>query len=348
MTDQRQDGLIEFLWWVPENGFQPLLVTDNKDGKAKKERWLVPVREARRFYDPFTIEDAATLFMRFTDLQPEERPILLFANEYGPLVGKEVSGREGKVVLGADLFSLWQSEICALWQARRLWSVLCKKEEFPLDSLISIREKKNEVIVQYRGMRPKTRFTTQYSISVSKASGEGLGPEHTKEVVETTMADLLLGDGGLEIAGWLVLRRFMDARLKEHVGVNMIPLLEGPDIDNIKETSLSIRLVPRNLLGALWLQFGRAVDVHAEFRRCLACEMWLKIAKNESRSSRVTCSPCCRQKIQRQRKEKACLMHANGATVSKIVKETGSSKEVIKRWIKPRKPRGRPRKKNRK
>src|SRR5690606_4406366 len=48
--------------------------------------------------------------------------------------------------------------------------------------------------------------------------------------------------------------------------------------------------VPRNLMGAMWVQFAQAIAENDDFRKCQACDRWFPITLGENRKSRLHCS----------------------------------------------------------
>jgi len=64
---------------------------------------------------------------------------------------------------------------------------------------------------------------------------------------------------------------------------------------------MSVRLIPNNLLGAVWLQLALAIERNSEFRRCAECETWFEVSPGSGRSDKVYCSNACRVKAHRRR-----------------------------------------------
>jgi hypothetical protein len=91
---------------------------------------------------------------------------------------------------------------------------------------------------------------------------------------------------------------------------------------------------PRNLLGALWLEFAEAY-AGKELRQCVECKKWFAVRGHlpRSRSDVRYCSVACRNRAYRSRQEQARRMRAEGKSPRAIAKELGSDLETIKRWL---------------
>lgn len=85
------------------------------------------------------------------------------------------------------------------------------------------------------------------------------------------------------------------------------------------------RCIPRNLLGAMWLQFTMTVDTDARFRNCRVCEKTMLLAPwipgGRSNQS-MYCDKKCNQKAKRMR-AKGHKMLINGASRRKVAEELG-------------------------
>jgi hypothetical protein len=78
-----------------------------------------------------------------------------------------------------------------------------------------------------------------------------------------------------------MIQRIADSRLQEHVETRLLfqgNLLQG----NLPR--LSISLMPRNLLGALWLQFSAAVGALKTFNKCQQCSAPFELSRDPQTS----------------------------------------------------------------
>ena len=67
------------------------------------------------------------------------------------------------------------------------------------------------------------------------------------------------------------------------------------------EDGLSVQLMPTNLLEAMWLQFGQAVESNKAFRRCPQCVTWFEVSHKVARFDKVFCTGACKARAYRQR-----------------------------------------------
>jgi hypothetical protein len=101
-----------------------------------------------------------------------------------------------------------------------------------------------------------------------------------------------------------------------------------------KAGGMSLEIAPLNLIGALWLQFARAIVGEKQFRKCLTCERWFEVSPEVFRTNRLYCSEGCRSRAYRARRERAVELAAEGKTPKQIADELDSDIKTIKGWLK--------------
>jgi hypothetical protein len=89
---------------------------------------------------------------------------------------------------------------------------------------------------------------------------------------------------------------------------------------------------PLSLLGAVWLQFARAVGGNKEYRACASCERWFEVSPETARTNRQFCSEACRSRAYRDRKGRAVELRAEGWSFDRIAGELGSDLDTVKGW----------------
>ena len=101
------------------------------------------------------------------------------------------------------------------------------------------------------------------------------------------------------------------------------------------DARLRIHVVPRNLLGALWLQFARGIDGQKTYLRCRGCNNWLEISIKATgyRTSRAYCSDACRSKAYRERQLRAHQLAAQGMAVEAIAHTLDTEPETVQGWL---------------
>lgn len=147
-------------------------------------------------------------------------------------------------------------------------------------------------------------------------------------------------DGRPELAPYVAeddeikrLRSFIQSSINRKLDQHAAPrLLYDPD-----QGTMGLRIVPKNLLGAMWLQFGEAIDSTRKFDRCKQCNSWFAISKSE-RTNRLFCSDACKSKHYRKRKERTIELFSAGYSVEEIVRQLESEQldtdeRTVRRWI---------------
>jgi hypothetical protein len=102
----------------------------------------------------------------------------------------------------------------------------------------------------------------------------------------------------------------------------------------------ALRVVPRCLLTAMWLQLAEAVAGDKEYRACKECGKWFELnGKQGDRRTlrREFCSDRCKFKEYRRRKERARQLRAEGKPVKQIAQELGTDVDTVKEWVARRK-----------
>jgi hypothetical protein len=103
-----------------------------------------------------------------------------------------------------------------------------------------------------------------------------------------------------------------------------------------KRERLGLYIVPDSLIGALWLQFARAVERDSQFRQCAECGIWFELAPGMARSDKVYCSTACRTKAYRKRQAEAARLHGEGRSLEDIARELESDPDTVRGWIERR------------
>ena len=90
---------------------------------------------------------------------------------------------------------------------------------------------------------------------------------------------------------------------------------------------------PDGLIGALWLQFARAVERDSQFRQCAECGTWFELAPGTARADKLYCSTPCRTKAYRKRQAEAVRLHGEGRSLEDIARELESEPDTVRGWI---------------
>jgi len=93
---------------------------------------------------------------------------------------------------------------------------------------------------------------------------------------------------------------------------------------------------PRNLLGAIWLQFWEAVHGRKDFRPCQNCGGLIEISRalTGKQPTIKFCGDPCRNQFQRIKKNEARALYEQGVPDKQIIEKVGCSLPTLRKWIK--------------
>ena len=100
-----------------------------------------------------------------------------------------------------------------------------------------------------------------------------------------------------------------------------------------KRARLDLYTSPVDLIGAVWLQFARAVERDSKFRQCAECGIWFELAPGTARADKLYCSTPCRTKAYRKRQAEAARLHGEGRSLEDIARELDSDPDTVRGWI---------------
>jgi hypothetical protein len=100
---------------------------------------------------------------------------------------------------------------------------------------------------------------------------------------------------------------------------------------------LQLTLVPRNLLGAMWLQFATAVHGFKTFPECLQCGAPFEISRDLTGKKKGAqfCSTRCRVSHYRNRVERARQLGRDGKSPQQIARELRTEVRTVRVWLNP-------------
>ena len=97
---------------------------------------------------------------------------------------------------------------------------------------------------------------------------------------------------------------------------------------------LGLYIVPNGLVGALWLQFARAVERDSQFRQCAECGIWFELAPGTARADKLYCSTPCRTKAYRKRQGGGrAPARPRGGRSRTSPSELESDPDTVRGWI---------------
>jgi hypothetical protein len=298
-------------------------------GQGPDVRWhfLTPaVGTGERFralrYQPLAA--CSGLFRDFAATDPNLDAIKSFADRFGLLGGNlrrrivlYDQGRGGKHPMGfGEHVDDWVKEIMVMRLAVDLWEAARQGDTDYLGRMISWAPEDARVSID-----------THPDLQVGQL------PEKPAYVHRAVIAD--------ERVDPEILARFvpgdpigpalhcMQSLINEHLHHRASPrLLWEPNRDR-----LGLYIVPEGLIGALWLQFARAVERNARFRQCTECTTWFEVAPGRGRADKQFCSTACRTRAYRKRQAEAVRLHGEGRSIDDIARQLESELDTVRGWI---------------
>jgi hypothetical protein len=254
--------------------------------QAQACRWLtdgLPSGHPKRLTRYVPLRDKA-LFRQFAATKITEDAIAAFANGWGSLLGSlgsmvrlERSGGDTVLVRGEE-FGRWVTEILRMREAIELWEGARRGDRMWLSRFIRWRACGDVV---YEGPRYEgTLYPRGELIADPKLSPNVLKEFARGDVVKPAL---------------FYVQRVVNDRLEIHTSMLLL----------WHHGQLRRCVVPKTLLGCLWLQLSGAIDGDRHYRRCQnpMCERWFELSPS-SRSDTLYCSAACKQAEHRRRHER--------------------------------------------
>ncbi len=339
------DPLIAFEWYVPAQGFEWADARPtNQRGRSALGRFLTPawtnawpgvVRVTRTFHE------YPQLFGPFANVPPTEEGVLAFANTHGALVLDEVitrrrRGSPGRRAYAAESLDLWKDEITAMRHASHVLGAVQSGRTTQLRKWFPRRPKEGTAYdnLCYEPDEPWPIGVAQPMVQYldePAATAMRLVPVGGQVGGDPTAIDMPVDPRDRAMA-WL--RSVVNARLGSHTRVALLYT------QDTSPRSVGLSMVPKNLLGAVWLQFARAVEGKDRFQRCPVCNTWFRLATT-AKATTTFCSAACRVRDLRHRKDTAVRLRKRQVPVATIATRVRSSPDTVKKWVREAKRRER-------
>lgn len=277
-----------FRWAAPQGGYRWTAGTPITAASRRTAlRFLIENSIAAAVGDR---ELDGALFREFSEVKETPEEILKFANTHGwlgiselvtlrgepkSLPTKEHEGRLG------EMFERWVSEIRSMKRLLSLWEQLTN-ESRRTSQTFRHHLRWSEGSIVYAWICDNE---TGEEVVASRHESPGL----LAFLERSRSARLILK---------FYLQSSVNCKLIEHkVSAR---LLFDSEFERV-----GLTIVPTNLIGFLWLQFARAIQGNARYRRCEDCGKWFEYGGKAARSDKRFCSATCRvrtNRIQNRRK----------------------------------------------
>jgi hypothetical protein len=319
---------LQFLWRVAEGGYSWVDSLPGFEPHQQRQPYLTDDRPigAAGFrvlrYQPLAAFSG--MFRVFADTQPSRDGIKAFADRFGPL-GGDIAERiplydqphAGGVPLGTgEPLSAWSDEILTMRYAIDIWEAARTGDVASLECVINWKPDGSGVEIAGHPGVPRGQL-----------------PEAPARVERAWIASTHLGDDvlGRFVPGDLVKPALhcVQSKINEKLEGRASPRL----LWDAKRERLGLYIVPDGLVGALWLQFARAVERDSRFRQCAECALWFELAPGTARADKLYCSTPCRTKAYRRRQAEAVRLHGEGRSIEDIARELDSDPDTVRGWI---------------
>lgn len=283
-------------------------------------------------FDP--LAENTGLFHTFAYTQPTQAGVLAFANQFGRLgEGVEVGVGNAEETLMGEPLPLWQAEILAMRQLLDLWQLVregnkkdigrhvhwsgkesawydsesmddaAAKRNHPASALPDDFAGRDPFLYPARGTKEREpHVEPQGTALIEQAQFFHFDLNNPVLRTRAIIASPLINSdvrrnffaGDVVAPACFYLQRAVNWRMQGLVDVRLVW-----DADDNRGR---LHLVPKSLLGALWVQFALAINGDKEYRECGHCSTWFELSPGTARTSRFYCSDACKMKAYRERK----------------------------------------------
>jgi hypothetical protein len=317
-------GIYEFRWPVRDCGYcwfrgkrgaspDTPIETLPKD-RAGGELMLMPAATCAET-ERFPLKEHSGLFALFAEVQ-STADITVFANRYG-LLGLSSHGRE------AVALPPWpHPEPSPLVERSAFQRVLVKADDLARGAFVRC-----EWFSDWHTEIANMTLAINAWHSVRSWTEGGRIPKPRHWVPTHWKIDDVSTPATVKARGRSLIEELISTVFKEHGVAWTTATVSGG----------RVHLLPRNLLGAMWLQLADAVAENKELRRCESstCERKWFVTPDPygPRADATFCSDPCRHKAYRERKAKARALATRGATPREIAKQVNTEIDTVRGWI---------------
>lgn len=304
--------MAQFEWGIAREGYvwcdaRPFQDPQSALVRLGGKRFLIPVFTLawKRYYP---MEEKPALYREFAAVEPTEVGIQAFANKYGFLgLGEPIAVAEEQHSHGEDLL-IWQAELCYMAHAVCVWEAIQGHDHAALARWFRLEKHERYANIYYEPDTP-------WPFGVPRVSPQTLYDQEQRDITLFLFTNLPTARSGLDVpaavsepdiptnaAGlalaWLQCQ--LNVKLTAHVA-----LYVGYMDDPTSRIPLALQTMPKNLCGALWLQFALALRGTERDQQCRQCGEWFRVPAKARRASTAYCSTRCRVKAARQRQASA-------------------------------------------
>lgn len=276
--------------------------------------------------DPLFLEHDFGLFYDFAFRPQSDYGVLDFANRFGTLGGScQVPIFLNRRESTGERVSQWFREIEAMQRAIRVWELARAGNAAGIRKQIRVEILRHAGQIAMRVVTPADAiaafdtFSSADSMRKSFADMMRLGPSET-DVSEASDEQVLVAS-----------RRWLASQINSHICDGVTTMVS----EQSGKVAGALRIVPQNLLAALWLQFSLAVCGQRKYRSCKTCGKPIALSPGGARKNRQHCSDACRSKAADDRRQRAIdLYELEGVRdIEQIALQVGSRPKTVQGWI---------------
>ena len=325
--------LFGFEWDRAVQGYEWFQIESAKESFLPSEpgdEWLLKTKNGgRETYRP--LEEFTGLYRTFAALRPEKQSVLDFASKSGYLgttatwhpseFAPEVEDGSVDPVVGETL-SKWTAHILTMRDAVEVWDLVTSDNR---RGLLDVERKRHlfTAIPPHRNREMPLTELPQGEQTLADLRHLHDDPRNPYLPGYQPLDPEQISIGHiLETA-----KSFLTREVNEHLVEQVVtPRLESDDGDQVR-----FYVVPRNLFGAMWLQFAEAIGQQKQYRRCQLCTTQFEISRG--RSDRQFCTTACKTEFHNSKRRRARDLRANGRHLRDIAKEFDVDVPTVKKWL---------------
>jgi hypothetical protein len=288
-----------FEWFVAHEGYCCAVAPWQDLGAAQPTEAPVLFPDATlhwRRYAP--MEEYPVLYRTFAELDASPESLLGFANTYGllGLWGNVWPGSTTTMPVHGEAVAHWEEAMRDMRDALLVWDVLQRHDQEALARWVLRQETVGGGLsIVWTPEAPFCRGQPflQESQRPKRMLGMALRDPHVSVAPSFPTHDV-----------WGMACAWLQERINAHLAAYVTPQM-GYDPDAKAVIPCTMQLMPKHLLGALWLQCALSLGGEAWDRHCAHCGRWFRVPPKAHRQTTVYCSTACRVKAARQRQATA-------------------------------------------
>ena len=269
-------------------------------------------KEGRVYREYYPLTSFVGLYRTLAATPPTEEGILRFANSYGPLGSIQ---QVGTLLLGQA-----RATDAPTREAFGLWALAIR--ELALASDVSQMLEEDDT----NGLSGVFSQVTPDLVGGGKAIIRGRDSSMPCSAEEEEVTTETVGAGSSDIMK--IARLYLSEAVTNHLSGKMTVTVEW----NRESGSWHPIMAPCSLETALWLQLAIDLSSRGKLQQCKECGVWFPVGAGKARSDRRYCSPACRTRASRSRRDEAAELYSRNFSLQEIADQVGSDLVTVQRW----------------